>query len=127
MLPVYFITFLASTATAASCRGKRIPPYDQVTVARAQQACGNDMSVHCCNEVSDKSTGNALGNGLGLLNGLSLFDGCSGLDLNVIGVADGLLNKKCSARAACCQNSDSTATGGLINVALPCIALSSLI
>ncbi|KAF4451671.1 hypothetical protein F53441_5350 [Fusarium austroafricanum] len=121
------ITLFISASAASKCKGNRHPSVKELTVSQAQNTCGNDMTVHCCNKVSNKPAGSAAGGGLGLLNDLSLFDGCSDLSLNVVGILDGVLGKKCGANVACCQNSPSTASGGLINVALPCIALSSLI
>ncbi|KAJ4244196.1 hypothetical protein NW762_014577 [Fusarium torreyae] len=126
MQPMTIIAFLAVTV-AAGPQVKRYPSIDQITVQQANEACGNNMQVTCCNKVTNEQTGNAVGNGPELLNGLSLFDQCSKLNLNVIGIANNLLNKECSANAACCQNSGSNASGGLVNLALPCVALSSLI
>ncbi|KAL4727910.1 hypothetical protein ACLX1H_004607 [Fusarium chlamydosporum] len=91
------ITVLASVAAASNCKGKRIPQVQDLTVSQAQATCGNDMTVQCCNKVTNKA-GGANGNGgllgLNLLNDLSLFDGCSDLSLNVVGILDGLLSKK---------------------------------
>ncbi|KAF4943147.1 hypothetical protein FSARC_15016, partial [Fusarium sarcochroum] len=42
------------------------------------------MQVTCCNKVTNEETGNAGGSGLELLNGLSLFDQCSKLNVNVL-------------------------------------------
>ncbi|KAF4953251.1 hypothetical protein FGADI_6117 [Fusarium gaditjirri] len=127
MRPSVIITLFASAVAATKCKGNRHPSVKELTVSQAQNACGNDMTVQCCNKVTNKPAGNSAGDGLGLLNDLTLFDGCSDLSLNVVGILDGLLGKKCGANVACCQNSPSTASGGLINVALPCIALGSLI
>ncbi|RGP63519.1 hypothetical protein FSPOR_8572 [Fusarium sporotrichioides] len=123
------VAFLAATVAAAppSHNVRNNPSIEQITVAQANNACGNNMSVTCCNKVTNAPAGNAVGNGAGILNNLSLFDQCSKLDVNVLAIANGLLNKECQANAACCQNSGSNAQGGLVNVALPCIALSSLL
>ncbi|KAF4452182.1 hypothetical protein F53441_4921 [Fusarium austroafricanum] len=122
------VAFLAATVAAAPPSIRNAPSsIDQVTVAQAQNACGNNMSVTCCNKVTNKPAGNSVGDGAGILNNLSLFDQCSKLDVNVLAIANGLLNKECQANAACCQDSGSNASGGLVNVALPCIALSSLL
>ncbi|KAF5967189.1 fungal hydrophobin domain-containing protein [Fusarium coicis] len=120
------VAFLAATV-AAGPQIRAYPSIDQITVAQANNACGNNMQVTCCNKVTNTPAGNAVGNGAGILNNLSLFDQCSKLDVNVLAIANNLLNKECQANAACCQNSGGSATGGLVNVALPCIALSSLI
>ncbi|KAK0390144.1 hypothetical protein NLU13_3717 [Sarocladium strictum] len=62
----------------------------------------------------------------GLLD-LQLFDQCSKLDISaLIGVSD-LLGNHCSGKVACCDGSESTATGGLINIALPCVALGGIL
>ncbi|KAM0542626.1 hypothetical protein ACHAPJ_012705 [Fusarium lateritium] len=126
MHAVTIIAFLAAAVTAGP-QVRAFPAINDITVAQANNACGNNMSVQCCNKVTNKQTGNAIGNGPEILNGLGIGDQCSKLNIDVIGVANNLLNKECQANAACCQNSPSTATGGLINAGLPCIALSSLI
>ncbi|KAJ4244189.1 hypothetical protein NW762_014570 [Fusarium torreyae] len=119
-------TMIAFFAAAVSVQATG-PSLNSLTVAQAQQKCGENQSVYCCNKVSNKQTGNAVGNGPELLNGLSLFDQCSKVNVNVIGIANNLLNKECQANAACCQDSDSNASGGLVNAALPCVAISNLI
>ncbi|KAG8362502.1 hypothetical protein FVEN_g65 [Fusarium venenatum] len=117
MHPLTVITFFISVAAASKCKGNRHCSVDELTVSQAQNTCGNDMTVQCCNKVSNKPAGNAAGQGSVILNDLTLFDGCSDLSLNVVGILVGLLGKKFGGNAS----------GGLINGALPCIALSSLI
>jgi hypothetical protein len=108
MQPSIAITLFISAAAASKFKGNRHSSVKELTVSRAQNTCGNDMTVQCCNKVSNKPAGNAAGDGLGLLDDLTLFDGCSDLSLNVVGILDGLLGKKCGANVACCQNSPST-------------------
>ncbi|KAH6957349.1 hydrophobin 1 [Fusarium avenaceum] len=126
MYALTIVTLLAASVVAnpQAANGASL---NTLTVAQAQRSCGNNQSVYCCNKVSNKQTGNAIGNGPELLNGLSLFDQCSKIDVNVIAVANNLLNKECQANAACCQDSGSNASGGLVNAALPCVAISNLV
>lgn len=107
MHAVTIIAFLAA-AVAAGPQVRAFPSIDQITVSQANDACGNNMSVQCCNKVTNEQTGNAIGNGPEILNGLGLGDQCSKLNINVIAVANNLLNKECQANAACCQNSPSS-------------------
>ncbi|QGI61106.1 hypothetical protein CEK27_005077 [Fusarium fujikuroi] len=104
------IAFLAAAAAAA-----------------AANSCANGQSVYCCNKVTNKPAGNSVGDGAGIANGLSLFSQCSKVDVNVIAIANNLLNKECQANAACCQDSPGTAGAGLVNAALPCVAISNLV
>ncbi|KAG7407065.1 Rodlet protein [Fusarium oxysporum f. sp. rapae] len=108
MRPSMIITLFISAAAALRCKGNRHPSVKELTVWQAQNTCGNDMTVQCCNKLSNKPARNAAGDGLGLLNDLTLVDGYSDLSLNVVGILDGLLGKKCGANVACCQNSPST-------------------
>lgn len=38
-----------------------------------------------------------------------------------------LLNGQCRAKVACCNRSQAVSVGGLVNIALPCIALGSIV
>ncbi|RGP63514.1 hypothetical protein FSPOR_8567 [Fusarium sporotrichioides] len=119
------IAFLATAATAtAAVPGGVI---SSMTVQQAANSCANGQSVYCCNKVTNKPAGNSVGDGAGIANGLSLFSECSKVQVNVIAIANGLLNKECQANAACCQDSPGTAAGGLVNAALPCVAISNLV
>ncbi|OAR02720.1 hypothetical protein LLEC1_03345 [Akanthomyces lecanii] len=74
---------------------------------------------------------NLLGGLLGVVLGPDgivshLLGQCTRIDVAIIGAAD-TLSSQCRARAACCRNTPSVAYGGLVNVALPCIALDSLV
>ncbi|GJN67793.1 fungal hydrophobin domain-containing protein [Purpureocillium lavendulum] len=122
---------LAATAAAAP-EVKRWPPMDQISVSEANDACGNNLELNCCNKETDQAAGHgdvSKNPGVvgGVLDGLSLFDQCSQLSVAaLIGVQD-LLKSHCTGKVACCQRSPSNAAGGLVNLALPCIALGSLI
>ncbi|KAJ6437313.1 fungal hydrophobin domain-containing protein [Purpureocillium lavendulum] len=129
-----FITaIVALAATAAAAPGiRRWSPMDQISVQEANDACGNNLELHCCNKETDQAAGHGdvsknpgvIG---GILDSASIFDQCSKLSVAaLIGVQD-LLNTHCTAKAVCCQRSPSNAAGGLINAGLPCIALGSLI
>ncbi|KAL4727847.1 hypothetical protein ACLX1H_004537 [Fusarium chlamydosporum] len=123
----YTVVALMAASAMASPQVKRYPSIDQITVEQANNACGNNMEVTCCNTVKNEATGNAVGNGPELLNDLNLFGQCSKLQVDVLAIANNLLQKECGAHAACCQNSPSTASGGLVNLALPCVALAGLL
>ncbi|KAF5554198.1 fungal hydrophobin domain-containing protein [Fusarium napiforme] len=117
------IAFLAASAAAAA----KGPSINSLTVQQAANSCANGQSVYCCNKTTNKPAGNSVGDGAGIANGLSLFSQCSKVDVNVIAIANNLLNKECQANAACCQDSPGTAAAGLINAALPCVAISNLV
>ncbi|KOS17995.1 Rodlet protein [Escovopsis weberi] len=129
------VALLAAAAAAApEIRAKRAyPSVGEVPVNVAQQSCGSDLELNCCDKV-DASTKSQNGGGLldlsnllGGQGGLQLFDQCSPLSVTgIIGVSD-LLNNHCKQQAACCQGTKSEANGGLVNLALPCIALADLI
>jgi hypothetical protein len=146
----FITTALLFAATAMALpsgegHGVEFPLSKDVTFENAQAKCGNDAVVSCCNKktvtgsVTDVNTGllpgvlqNAVGGGPGS-DGLGLFNGCNDLNLNVPVLnlvpvnAQDLVNKKCSQNIACCQNTRSEANGDLVGVALPCVALSSLV
>ncbi|RYP35807.1 hypothetical protein DL767_003662 [Monosporascus sp. MG133] len=96
-----------------------------LTVRAAQNLCGNNLVLSCCNEVEGDDTN--LGSGLlgGLLQGadLDLFSNCSPLDVTVIGITD-LLNDQCTQSVACCQGNDIEQSG-LVNIG--CLALGGLL
>ncbi|KAJ5490718.1 Hydrophobin [Penicillium diatomitis] len=116
---------------------------NNITYEQASAKCGNDAVVSCCNKETVTGSVTSVNNGLlaGVLSnaiaggpgsdGLGLFNGCSDLSLGVpvasLLSAQNILNKKCQQSIACCQNSRSEANGDLVGVALPCVALGSLI
>ncbi|EAW07125.1 hydrophobin family protein [Aspergillus clavatus NRRL 1] len=138
------VSLLAATALALPpATGSQAPNVhpvfdnaNQYTLSQAQNKCGEKTTLSCCNHVS--SVGDTTSVNYGLLNGLlgntlsgpegvGLLSGCTKLDVTaLIGVND-LLNKQCQQNVACCQGTESTATGGLVNLALPCVALGSII
>ncbi|KAF4805904.1 Rodlet protein [Colletotrichum siamense] len=115
--------------TAKEALAKRT---DDLTVADAQNICGKDLSVNCCNQV-DASTNNNDNSGAGILSGilggvlgnggLKLTDGCSSIG---VGIANDLLNSQCKQSVACCKTDGNTASG-LVAVQLPCIPISGLL
>ncbi|KAJ5764771.1 conidial hydrophobin Hyp1/RodA [Penicillium odoratum] len=140
--------FLAVTAVALpqpGGDGNIFPVKKDMTLSQAQAKCGNDAKVSCCNKSTythDINTTNsgllagvlqsALGGGPGG-DGLGLFGQCNDLSLNVpvVDLVEGglqnLVNQKCKQNIACCQNTGSNANGDLIGVAIPCVALGSLL
>ncbi|KAI1424725.1 hypothetical protein F5Y12DRAFT_714963 [Xylaria sp. FL1777] len=115
----------------------QIPKYPSpgdVTVGVAGDTCGENMELSCCNHVdqSGDSVMEAEGILAGALQGVlaggevGLFSGCAKLTLTALIGVDDLLNSQCKQNAACCQHSGTTQEG-LVNVGLPCVALSSLI
>ncbi|OJJ45855.1 hypothetical protein ASPZODRAFT_133725 [Penicilliopsis zonata CBS 506.65] len=117
----------------------RFPIKDnKMTVQQAQTTCGSQASVECCNKATyagdttsfdygllDGTLSSLIGSGSGA-QGLGLFSQCSSLDATVIG-ADQLLNQKCNQNVVCCQNSGATANNDLVGVAVPCVALGSVL
>ncbi|KAI1406390.1 hypothetical protein F4819DRAFT_245730 [Hypoxylon fuscum] len=114
----------------------RIPPVPgDVTVGQAGDTCGSDLDLSCCNEVDQ--SGDAINTAEGLLSGLleggleegklGLFDSCSKLNVAaVIGLSD-FLDNQCKQVPACCQHSGSEMGDGLVNLALPCVALGGIL
>ncbi|KAI0814490.1 hypothetical protein GGR55DRAFT_632019 [Xylaria sp. FL0064] len=111
------------------------PAPGDVTVGMAGDTCGKDMELSCCNKVeqngdkvtsSDGILAGLLGGDGGVLGKGELFSGCSKLTVTALIGVDDLLNSQCKQNAACCQHSGTTQEG-LVNVGLPCVALSSLI
>ncbi|CEL00666.1 Putative Rodlet peptide (Fragment) [Aspergillus calidoustus] len=112
---------------------------DDVTVKQGSEKCGDQAQLSCCNkavyagdttDVNDGLLAGALSNLLGAgsgAEGLGLFDECSRLDIPIIINVQDILNKQCQQNIACCQNTASDASGDLIGVGLPCIALGALL
>ncbi|KAJ6110718.1 hypothetical protein N7486_002953 [Penicillium sp. IBT 16267x] len=121
----------------------RFPVPDNMTVKQAQAKCGDQAQLSCCNKATyagdttdinsgilGGTLGNLIGGGSGS-DGLGLFDQCSKLDLQIpiliaVPIQD-LVNQKCKQNIACCQNSPSGADSDLIGLALPCVALGSIL
>ncbi|KAL4787842.1 rodlet protein [Aspergillus varians] len=117
----------------------KFPVPGDVTVKQASDKCGDQAELSCCNkatyagDTTEIDSGilagtlsNLIGAGSGAA-GLGLFDQCSKLDIAaLIGVQD-LINQQCKQNIACCQNSPSSADGSLVGVALPCVALGSIL
>jgi hypothetical protein len=104
---MYAYTIIAFLAASVAAAGNG-PSISSMTVQQAANSCANGQSVYCCNKTSNKPAGNSVGDGAGIANGLSLFSQCSKVDVNVIAIANNLLNKECQANAACCQDSPGT-------------------
>ncbi|KAI9932326.1 hypothetical protein ASPWEDRAFT_39784 [Aspergillus wentii DTO 134E9] len=142
-----FFTIAALAATVAALPSPqvnnndsvRFPVGNDVDVHQAQAKCGDQAKLSCCNKASYSGDTTAVNNGLlsgvlsGLLGaggsseGLGLFDQCSELSVTALLGLNNLVNQQCKQNIACCQNSESNANGGLINVAVPCIALGSIL
>ncbi|GKZ20979.1 hypothetical protein AbraCBS73388_006617 [Aspergillus brasiliensis] len=127
----------------------RFPVPDDVTVKQAEDKCGDQAQLSCCNKATyaGDSTNvdsgllagtlsNLIGTGSGS-EGLGLFQECSKLPLQIrkltwqvpiiaIAVQD-IVNKQCQQNIACCQSSPSNTEDDLIGLGLPCIALGSLL
>ncbi|OHF03205.1 hypothetical protein CORC01_01589 [Colletotrichum orchidophilum] len=129
------ITSIAMALTVAAAPGNTVPAKrttDTLTYSEAQNICGKDLSVSCCNKASaDTNVNNNSGSGIlsgilgGLLGngGLSLLDGCSSIGA---GIANDLFNSQCKQSVACCKSDGNTASG-LVAVQLPCIPISGLL
>ncbi|GES64173.1 conidial hydrophobin Hyp1/RodA [Aspergillus terreus] len=111
---------------------------EDMTVQQASKKCGDNMQLSCCNketaagdttDIPDGPLADALKGVLGGAGsgseGLGLLEQCGKLD--IIPIISDLINKHCDAKAACCQDSGSSADNSLIGLNLPCIALTSLI
>ncbi|KAH8173697.1 fungal hydrophobin domain-containing protein [Sarocladium implicatum] len=132
----FTILALVGTAFAATTPLSSLVPrqvLSSMSVKDAQALCGNDQTISCCNSVKQgDNVSQSSGVLSGVLNGL-LADGvdvnaqCSKIDVAVlIGVQD-LLNDQCTSNVACCQNSESEASNGLVNAALPCVPIGTLV
>ncbi|EGX53192.1 hypothetical protein AOL_s00006g570 [Orbilia oligospora ATCC 24927] len=121
--------------TAAGGKEVVFPIGNSVTMVEANKACGSNMKLNCCNDVD--ITKNAQSSAAGLL-GLNLdrvlgkvgiLGKCNEISIPVVNLVpiNNLLNNKCKQNVACCQDSGNNQQSGLVNVGLPCIALSSLI
>ncbi|PYH70056.1 hydrophobin family protein [Aspergillus vadensis CBS 113365] len=120
----------------------RFPVPGDMTVKQAEDKCGDQAQLSCCNKATyaGDSTNvdsgllagtlsNLIGTGSGS-EGLGLFQECSKLPLQIpiIGIAvQDIINKQCQQNIACCQSSPSTTDDDLIGLGLPCIALGSLV
>ncbi|KAF3905052.1 Hydrophobin [Arthrobotrys entomopaga] len=110
------------------------PAPQGVTVNQAATTCGQDMSLSCCNDVDLSQDASSQAAGLlglqlkDVLGNVGLFGKCNDISIPVLNIipVNNLLNNKCKQNVACCQNSGTT-QNGLLNVGLPCVALSSLI
>ncbi|TQW00924.1 hypothetical protein V2A60_001959 [Cordyceps javanica] len=107
----------------------------QLTVGDAGDKCGANQELYCCDETkttpgagSDGGLGGLIGavvGGDGVLT--HLLGECSKINVDLlIGVSD-LLHSQCTAKAACCHNTPSVASNGLVNLALPCIPIAGLL
>ncbi|CEJ93654.1 hypothetical protein VHEMI09230 [[Torrubiella] hemipterigena] len=99
--------------------------------------CGSGMELNCCNRQINTETADIGPHQSGLLAGLangvlggdgsSLLGDCSPIDVASLIGGGALLNgQTCEGRVACCNRSQAVAVGGLINLALPCIAIGSI-
>ncbi|KAJ5648822.1 conidial hydrophobin Hyp1/RodA [Penicillium longicatenatum] len=134
---------LAATAMALPQPGgegniQSIPK--DMTINQAQAKCGDNAKVNCCNKYTTNKNINTNNSGplagvaqSALAQGLGIGEQCNDLSLNVPvlnivgGGVDQLINQKCKQNIACCQNTGSNANNDVVGVALPCIALGSLL
>ncbi|KAL2884248.1 hypothetical protein SGCOL_000187 [Colletotrichum sp. CLE4] len=129
------ITAIAMALAVTAAPGTTAPvkrTLDTLTYGEAQNVCGENLSVSCCNQASaDTNVNDNSGSGIlsGILGGvlgnggLKLLDGCSSIGG---GIANDLLNSKCKQNVACCKSDGNTASG-LVAVQLPCIPISGLL
>ncbi|KAL4805952.1 hydrophobin [Aspergillus unguis] len=130
------VTFAASVMALPPAAGNsnvKYPVPNSMTVKQASDKCGDKAQVSCCNkatysgDLTKAQSGilagalNDILGGSGASEGAGLFDQCAGISVV------GLLNDQCKQNVACCQNSPSSADGNLIGLALPCVALGSLL
>ncbi|PLB35755.1 hydrophobin family protein [Aspergillus candidus] len=120
----------------------RFPVPDDLTVEQASAKCGDKAQLSCCNKATYTGDSTKVNDGLlsGALSellgagsgseGLGLFNQCSKLPLQIPVIAIGLqdaLNQKCKQNIACCQDSPADASESLVGLALPCVALGSIL
>ncbi|KAB8072126.1 hypothetical protein BDV29DRAFT_177909 [Aspergillus leporis] len=135
-----FAPSAAAGSGAAHANGDiKFPVPEDYTVKQAAAKCGNNAQLSCCNKVTYAGDTTTIDSGLlaGLLSdligsgsgsqGIGLFDECSKLDIPILINLQDLVNKKCQQNIACCQDTKADASGDLIGVALPCIALGALL
>ncbi|OAA52831.1 class I hydrophobin [Beauveria brongniartii RCEF 3172] len=129
------ITTLIAAVTAAPSGHHGEKDLHKMTLGQAGDRCGADQSIYCCNEKTTKIEHSSPETGLGGLLGATIgADGllshllgtCTKIPVNVLAIGN-LLQSECTNRAACCHNTPSVAYGGLVNLALPCVAIGSLI
>ncbi|KAL1957031.1 hypothetical protein VTO42DRAFT_6408 [Malbranchea cinnamomea] len=113
------------------------PPSTEVEFEHENQNICGRAQLNCCNKEITKISGDKGHELHGILDSLleigdiqnvGIFDQCSKLDLQVpiIGVPiQDLINQKCKATAACCQQTGSNAEG-LVAVGLPCLPINLL-
>ena len=104
------------------------------TIGQAGDVCGSNTQLSCCNTVSQTGDSTNVASGIlsGLLQGvlpdsaLGLFSGCSKISVPLLIGIDDLLDHQCQQTAACCSH-DPNGQSGLVNVGIPCVALSGLL
>ncbi|KAJ5826476.1 Hydrophobin [Penicillium robsamsonii] len=138
----FFVPAFLFAATAMAMPGSGaaagVTPESENEIKNAVNQCGNGAKMSCCNKVNhnegiSQNNIGALANVLGAIGseGLGIGQGCTQLDipvnvLSVVGLSD-FLKKNCQQNIACCQNSNSQATGNLVGVAAPCVSFGSLL
>ncbi|BCR87742.1 uncharacterized protein ACHE_40306A [Aspergillus chevalieri] len=133
-------TFLATALAVPSTPGESCPKdAGQVTLKQAQNKCGSQAKVSCCNKKIESGDSYNQNKGLlsgGILNGLlggkgseglGVFDQCNELSVTALLGLDDILSDQCKQNIACCDDSNAKAEGGLVNVALPCVVLQDLL
>ncbi|KAL4781371.1 hypothetical protein BJX76DRAFT_359983 [Aspergillus varians] len=134
-----FTVAVAAISCFAAASATKFPVPGDLTVKEGSAKCGDQAQLSCCNDVryggdttvvSDGIAAGLLSNLLGsgsAAEGLGAFTGCSKLDVSaLIGVED-ILNQQCKQNIACCAGSGASADEDLVGVALPCIALGSVL
>ena len=101
------ITFFTSAAAAFGLKGWRKPNIDSLKISEAQAVCGPDTTVRCCNKGNNQNNNNNNNGGffgLTFANDLNLFNSCIDLSLDIVGILDSTLGRKCSGNVVCCRN-----------------------
>ncbi|ODM17078.1 Rodlet protein [Aspergillus cristatus] len=129
-----FLAITTFLATALAIPTESCPKdAGQVTLKQAQNKCGSQAKVSCCNKKIESGDSYNQNKGLlsgGILNGLLGGKGSEGLGVfdqcTLLGL-DNILSDQCKQNIACCDGSNAKAEGGLVNVALPCVVLQDLL
>ncbi|KAL2862605.1 hydrophobin family protein [Aspergillus lucknowensis] len=127
---------LLATSTALPNAEKpfHAPPIPNgLTVKEGSSKCGDQAQLSCCNKAlygGDSTAVNGLlSNILGAgsaAEGAGLFSECAKLNLDILGLSD-ILNQQCKQNIVCCAESPGSADADLVGLALPCVALGSIL
>ncbi|EQL01354.1 Hydrophobin, fungi [Ophiocordyceps sinensis CO18] len=132
---MYASTIVALFAVAVVARpqaASSLLPRDfmsTMTFREAQDLCGSNMEVSCCNKDDNTSSQNSKENDGPLSKLLPDANVLGGecLKLDLIPIIGDLLNKQCSGTVSCCDKSSSSSDNNLVGLNIPCLSLQNLL